>query len=101
MFISEIASKFSTDTSLNQTEFDKLKTFLINNDNVDQITLLNLINDNTDINVNKVAIHCASGDVSNALFFYEKAFQFSIPPIVIIKSILKHFKIIENILYLI
>ena len=101
MFISEMTSRFSSDTSINQMEFDKLKTFLINNDNVDQITLLNLINDNTDINVNKVAIHCASGDVRNALFFYEKAFQSSIPPIVVIKNILKHFKIIENILYLI
>ena len=101
MFISEMSSRFSSDTSINQMEFDKLKTFLINNDNVDQITLLNLINDNTDINVNKVAIHCASGDVSNALFFYEKAFQASIPPIVVIKNILKHFKIIENILCLI
>ena len=101
MFISEMSSRFSSDTSINQMEFDKLKTFLINNDNVDQITLLNLINDNTDINVNKVAIHCASGDVSNALLFYEKAFQSSIPPIVVIKNILKHFKIIENILCLI
>ena len=101
MFISEMTSRFSSDTSINQMEFDKLKTFLINNDNVDQITLLNLINNNTDINVNKIAIHCASGDVSNALFFYEKAFQSSIPPIVVIKNILKHFKIIENILCLI
>ena len=54
-----MTSRFSSDTSINQMEFDKLKTFLINNNNVDQITLLNLINDNTDINVNKVAIHCA------------------------------------------
>ena len=98
-FISEMTSKFSSDTSINQMEFDKLKTFLINNNKVDQITLLNLINDNTDINVNKVAIHCASGNVNNALFFYEKAIQSSIPPIVIIKNILIHFKVIENVLY--
>ncbi|MDA9171423.1 hypothetical protein N9O69_05020 [Alphaproteobacteria bacterium] len=98
-FISKMTSRFSSDTSLNQMEFDKLKTFLINSNNVDQITLLNLINDNTDINVNKVVIHCAGGNVNNALFFYEKAIQSSIPPIVIIKNILKHFKIIENILY--
>ena len=100
-FISEMTSRFSSDTSLNQMEFDKLKTFLINNDNIDQITLLNLINDNTEINVNKVAINCAGGNVNNALFFYEKAIQSSIPPIVIVKNILKHFKIIENVLYLI
>ncbi|MDB4239040.1 hypothetical protein N9835_01685 [Alphaproteobacteria bacterium] len=101
MFISEMTSRFSSDTSINQMEFDKLKTFLINNDNVDQITLLNLINDNTDINVNKVAIHCASGDVNNALLFYEKAIQSAIPPIVVIRNILKYFKMIENILCLI
>ena len=101
IFISEMVSRFSSDTSINQMEFDKLKTFLINNDKVDQITLLNLINDNTDINVNKVAIHCASGNVNNALLFYEKAIQSSTPPIVIVKNILKHFKIIENVLCLI
>ena len=100
-FISEMTSRFSSDALLNQMEFDKLKTFLINNNNVDQITLLNLINDNTDINVNKVAIHCAGGNVNNALFFYEKAIESSIPPIVIIKNILKYFKVIENVLYLV
>ena len=100
VFISEMASRFSSDTSINQMEFDKLETFLINNDKIDQITLLNLINDNTDINVNKLAIHCASGNVSSALLFYEKAIQSSIPPIVVIKNILKHFKIIESVLFL-
>ena len=98
-FISEIASKFSNDSSINQMEFDKLKTFLINNDKVDERTLLDLINNNTDLHINKIAIHCANGDVEEALFFYEKTIQFSISPIVIIKAILKHFKIIENVLF--
>ena len=100
-FISELTSKFSKDSSINQMEFDKLKTFLINNENVNQISLLNLINNNTDININKVAICCANGNVKDALFFYEKALQFSISPISIIKAILKHFKTIECVLCLV
>ena len=98
-FIAEIASKFSNDSSINQMEFDKWKTFLINNDKVDKRTLFDLINNNTDVNINKIAIHCANGNVKDALFFYEKTIQFSISPIVIIKAILKHFKIIENVLF--
>ena len=97
-FIAELTSKFSSDSSINQMEFEKLKTYLINNDKICNITLLNLINDNTDVNINKVAFHCASGSVENALFFYEKAIQSSISPIVIIKAMLKHFKIIEDVL---
>ena len=100
-FISELSSKFSIDSSINQMEFEKLKTFLINNDNVDQVTLLNLINDNTDVNLNKVAIYCASGNVKDALFFYDKTIQSSISPILVIKAILKHFNIIENIIFLV
>ena len=99
MFISEMTSRFSSDTSINQMEFDKLKTFLINNDKVDERTLLDLINNNTDLHINKIALHCANGDVEEALFFYEKTIQFSISPIVIVKAILKHFKIIENVLF--
>ena len=98
-FISLLSSKFSNDSSINQMEIDKLKTFLINNIAVDETALLNLINNNTDININKIAINCGSGDVRNALFFYEKAIQSSVSPIIIIKTLLKHFKIIENILY--
>ena len=100
-FISEITSKFSNDSSINQMEFDKLKTFLINNDKVDQMTLLNLINNNSDVNTNKVAVYCASGNVKDALFFYEKTIQSSKSPILVIKAVIKHFKIIENVLYLI
>ena len=100
-FISELTSKFSNDSSINQMEIDKLKMFLINNDNVDQITLLRLINNNTDVNINKVAIHCANGNVKDALLFYEKTIESSISPILVIKAIVKYFKIIESVLCLI
>ena len=98
-FILELISKFSSDSSINQMEFDKLKTFLINNDKVNQENLLNLINENTDININKVAVLCANGNIKEALFFYDKTVQSSVSPLIVIRAILKHFKIIENILY--
>ena len=100
-FISELTSRFSNDSSINQMEIEKLKTFLISNDEVNETTLLNLINNNSDANINKIAIYCGNGNVKEALFFYEKTVQSSISPISVIKTIFKHFKIIESVLYLV
>ena len=97
-FILYLSTKFSNDTSINKMEFDKLTNFLINNQEVTESKLLNLITDNTNVNLNKLSNFCAIGDVKNALFFYEKTHDSSVSPIVIIRTMVKHFKIIEKVL---
>ena len=98
-FISLLSSKFSNDSSINQMELEKLETFLMNNNKVNESTLLNFIINNTDININKIAIHCASGNIEKALFFYQKSIQSSILPLFVLKAILKHLNLIERILF--
>ena len=98
LFISHLSTKFSNDSSINKMEFDKLRVFLINNKNVTETTLLNSITDNSNVNLSKLSNFCAIGDVKNALFFYRKTLDSSISPIVVIKTLVKHFKIIEKIL---
>ena len=97
-FLLHLSSKFSNDSSINRMEFDKLNNFLINNKDVTETTLLNLITDNSDINLSKLSNFCANGDVKNALFFYQKILDSSISTIVIIRTLVKHFKIIEKVL---
>ena len=100
-FLSNLSAKFSSDSSVNRMEFDKLRNFLINNEIVTEETLLNLITDNTVINLNKISSYCAMGDVKNALFFYNKSIDSGSSSVSIIRSLVKYFKIIENILCLI
>lgn len=97
-FILYLSTQFSNDASINKMEFDKLTNFLINNNEVTETILLNLITDNSNVNLNKLSNFCAIGDVKNALFFYEKTLDSSISPIVVIRTMVKHFKIIEKIL---
>ena len=97
-FLTQLSTKFSNDSSINQMEFDKLESFLINNDTISEEILLNLVTDNTNLNLSKITNFCAMGDVKNALFFYEKTLDSSISSIVVIRALVKHFKIIENIL---
>ena len=97
-FILLLTTRFSNDSSINQMEFDKLRNFLINNKDVTETGLLNLITDNSNISLNKILNFCAIGDVKNALFFYEKTLDSSISPIVVIRTMVKHFKLIEKIL---
>ena len=97
-FLLSLSSKFSNDSSINKMELDKLNNFLTNNNNISETTLLSLITDNTNTNLNKIPNFCASGDVKNALFFYNKSLDSSVSPIAIIRALVKHFKIIEKIL---
>ena len=97
-FLSQLSTKFSNDSSINKMEFDKLKSFLINNDKISETILLNLVTDNTNLNLSKITNSCAMGEVKNALFFYEKTLHSSISTIVIIRALVKHFKTIEKIL---
>ena len=97
-FISNLSSKFSNDSSINKMEFDKLNNFLINNKEVTETVLLSSVIDNTNVNLNNLSNFCALGDVKNALFFYEKIIDSSISPIVVIRTMVKHFKIIEKVL---
>ena len=98
-FISYLSNKFSNDSSINKMEFDKLKNFLINNKDVTETVLLSLVTDNTNVNLSKISNFCALGDVKNSLFFYEKTLDSSISPIVVIRNMVKHFKMIERVLY--
>ena len=97
-FISHLSTKFSNDSSINEMEFEKLRSFLINNEEVTETLLLSLITDNSNVNLNKISNFCALGDVKNALVFYNKTLDSSISPIVVIRSMVKHFKVIEKIL---
>mgnify|MGYP000663327782 FL=1 len=97
-FLSHLSTKFSNDSSINKMEFDKLKDFLINNKEVTETVLLSLVTDNTNVNLNNLSNYCALGDVKKALFFYEKILDSSISPIVVIRTMVKHFKIIERVL---
>ena len=97
-FLLHLSSKFSNDSSINKMEFDKLKNFLSNNETVSETILLNLITDNTNINLSNINNFCGLGDVKNALFFYNKILDSSVSSIVIIRSLVKHFQVIERIL---
>ena len=97
-FISDLSNKFSNDSSINKMEFDKLRNFFINNKKVTETKLLSLITDNTNVNLSKLLNFCALGDVKSALFFYDKTLDSSISPIVVIRTMVKHFKIIERVL---
>ncbi|MDC1260718.1 hypothetical protein N8014_03980 [Pseudomonadota bacterium] len=97
-FLSHLSTKFSNDSSINKMEFDKLRNFLINNKEVTETVLLSLVTDNTNVNLNKLSNFCALGDVKGALFFYEKILDSSISPIAVIRTMVKHFKMIERVL---
>ena len=97
-FILHLSTKFSNDSLINKIEFDKLRNFLIDNNEVTETALLSLVTDNTNVNLSKLSNFCALGDVKNALFFYEKILDSSISPIVVIRTMVKHFKIIEKVL---
>jgi DNA polymerase-3 subunit delta len=78
-------------------EFAKIRSYLLNNDDVNENKLLELINDNSIVNINKVINYCAVGDVGNSLFFYNKTIESSISSVALIRAFIRHFKIIEKI----
>lgn len=96
-FLLNLSSKFSNDSSINTMELEKLRNFLTNNETANETQLLELITDNSTTNINKVINYCAIGDVKNALFFFNKTLDASVSSIVVIRALIKHFKLIEKI----
>ena len=97
-FISTLILKFNSDTSINLMEIKKLESFLIDNKNVTEETILSLIADNNDINLNKIIQLCSSGKVQEALFSLDKIYENSSTAFNITRLFVKHFKIIEKII---
>ena len=97
-FISSLNSKFSNDSLTNKMELEKLENFLINNNYVTEAMLYSLIIDNVDVNINKIISFCVSGNPHNALLYLDKIYDKSNTSIILTKSFIKHFKLIEKIL---
>ena len=97
-FISRLSSKFSTDSLINKMELEKLENFLINNNDVSESMLYSLIIDNVDVNINKIINFCVSGNPNEALLYLDKIYDKSNTSIILTKSFIKHFKLIEKIL---
>ena len=97
-FISNLNSKFSNDSLTNKMELEKLENFLINNNDVTESMLYHLIIDNIDININKIINFCVSGNPHKALLYLDKIYDKSNTSIILTKSFIKHFKLIEKIL---
>jgi DNA polymerase-3 subunit delta len=98
-FLLNLSSKFSNDSSINTMELEKLRNFLSDNETTNETQLLELITDNSATSINKVINFCAIGDVKNALFFFNKTLDASVSCIIIIRALIKHFKLIEKIQY--
>ena len=96
-FLLSLSSKFSNDSSINTMEFEKLRNFLTNNETANETQLLELVTDNSTTSINKIINYCAIGDVKNALFFFNKTIDASVSSIVVIRALIKHFKLIEKI----
>ena len=96
-FLLNLSSKFSNDSSINTMEFEKLRNFLTNNETANETQLLELVTDNSTTSINKIINYCAIGDVKNALFFFNKTIDASVSSIVVIRALIKHFKLIEKI----
>jgi DNA polymerase III subunit delta len=97
-FISILSSKFNSDSSINLMEIKKLENFLIDNENITEQTIISLITDNTNINLNKIIQLCSTGKIQEALFSYDKIYENSSTDINITRLFIKYFKIIEKIL---
>ena len=97
-FISILSTKFNPDTLINLTELKKLESFLIDNENITEESVLKLITDNIDLNFNKIIQLCTSGKIKESLFYLDKIYENSSSAINITRLFMKHFKIIEKIL---
>ncbi len=97
-FVSILSSKFSNDSSVNLMEIEKLNAFLINNKNTNENMILSLITDNFDQNLNKIVNFCISGNVSKSLFYLDKAYENLNTSIILVRSFVKHFRLIDRIL---
>mgnify|MGYP001211597800 FL=1 len=97
-FISSLNSKFSNDSLTNKMELEKLENFLINNNDVTESMLYSLITDNVDVNINKIINFCVSGNPQEALIYLDKIYDKSNTSIILTKSFIKHFKLMEKIL---
>ena len=97
-FISGLNSKFSNDSLTNKMELEKLENFLINNNDVTESMLYSLITDNVDVNINKIINFCVSGNPHQALLYLDKIYDKSNTSIILTKSFIKHFKLMEKIL---
>ena len=76
----------------------KLESFLIDNENITEESILELITDNIDLNFNKIIQLCTSGKIKESLFYLDKIYENSSSAINITRLFMKHFKIIEKIL---
>ena len=85
-------------TLINLTELKKLESFLIDNENITEESILTLITDNIDLNFNKIIQLCTSGKIKESLFYLDKIYENSSSAINITRLFMKHFKIIEKIL---
>ena len=99
-FINNLTVKFNSDSLNNKMEIEKLDSFLTNNKNVTKEMIFALLSRNEDINFNKVIEYCANGNVSDALYFFERVYENQSSSITLIRMFVNHFKLIEKILLL-
>ena len=97
-FMSDLSCIFNTDSLAIKQELEKLDFFLINNKNVTEKTLLKFLENNEDINLNKVVKSCLNGETKNSLFYLDKIYEVSNSNIILIRMFGRHFNILEKIL---
>ena len=99
-FILYLSSKFSSNSLSNKMEFDKLESFLTNNNNISENSLDKLITSSEDKNLSQIVNLCLNGKAKEALFYLDKIYEKSNTNIILIRMFGKQFKTIEKILLL-
>ena len=97
-FISRISYTFNSDSLYNKMELEKLDSYLINNKTITEDVLVKFLENNEDINLNKVVKSCSKGDARESLFYLEKIYDKSNSNIILIRMFGKHFKTVEKVL---
>ena len=99
-FMSNFYNKFSTNSLVNQNEFEKLENFIFENNYISESLLLSFMANNEDINNKKIIDLCLSGKPKEALLYFNNIYDNSVSNMGIVRQFGNQLKLIENLILL-
>ena len=99
-FMSNFYNKFSTNSLVNQNEFEKLENFIFENRDISESLLLSFMANNEDINDKKIIDLCLSGKPKEALLYFNNIYDNSVSNIGIVRQFGNQLKLIEKLILL-
>ena len=99
-FMSNFYNKFSTNSLVNQNEFEKLENFIFENKDISESLLLSFMANNEDINDKKIIDLCLSGKPKEALLYFNNIYDNSVSNIGIVRQFGNQLKLIEKLILL-